>query len=94
MNEYAEITGEAPNILCFGLAALTEFYMRSGKANDSEEVIKMFADMQSDDDLTVITNVIKYYNITDPQVKECVCKHYFNIQEKGILAAVQEAVNG
>ena len=94
MNEYAEITGNAPNILCFGLAALTEFYMASGKANDSEDVIKMFADMKDMDSETVINNVIKYYNITDTAIADKVRYHYCNIQNIGIRKAVEEAVYG
>ncbi len=94
INDYFKITGEAPDILCFSLAALTEFYMLSGVANDSEDVLDDFSKMKSSDANTEINNVIAYFGITEELIADRVRRHYLNIKNEGIRQAVQEAVDG
>lgn len=90
--DYTKINCEAPNILCFGLAALIEFYLNSGVANDSSEVIDFFTSLKGQSNEVIVNNVIKYYNIDSQIIYNKVLEHYNRITDKGILAAVSEAV--
>ncbi len=89
MLDYVSITGEAPNILCFGLAALCEFYLKSGKANDSADVISFFESTSSE---TVINDICSYYGIDNKLILDKTQMHFSNIQSLGIRRAVEEAV--
>lgn len=94
MLEYTDNKGEAPDILCFALSALIDFYLHSGKANDSADVTSFFDSIKNDKSEIVVSKVLDYFGINDERIYNKVLLHYNNIIQIGMENAVREAVNG
>ena len=92
--EYTESANEAPQILSFSLAALIDFYLYSGKANDSEDVISFFNVIKDESDEDIVSKVLEYFGVNNTLIYNKVLIHYISITKNGMRSAVREAVNG
>ena len=92
LTEYTENNGEAPNILCFALAALIAFYLKGEGVRDTDDVLTLFESIKNDEPQNIVIKVCDYYNITNSKIINKVLYHYNNIVLYGIENAVKKAV--